>query len=252
MIGRALTLAVVALSWTASPTSAQTTGTTPPCADGTPSALRIVGLPTRIPLGREEIFRLDYGDADWEVTGAITITMRSGGSTFYEDTTRDELADLYVRLDLGDAPAHITARFAQRDIESDSERTCEQSVTATTRGFRHFGIIDRCDEPSYRPRNIIIACGDGNFGLTNARWRRWNRAVATARATAYANDCVPYCAVGRFRRYPVRLRAYRLRRMAGTYAYTRLRVSYPGTRPPGSRRTTTYRASADDYGFFWR
>ena len=34
------------------------------------------------------------------------------------------------------------------------------------------------------------------------RWRGWNRNVATARGTAYANDCIPYCAAGHFIAYP--------------------------------------------------
>jgi hypothetical protein len=50
--------------------------------------------------------------------------------------------------------------------------------------------IDRCDEPSYRPHAIIIACGDGNYGLSGLRWRGWNRRIAHARGKAYANDCV--------------------------------------------------------------
>ena len=176
-----------------------------------------------IPFGREQAFSLDADDYDWEVSGPITITMANGNRTFYEDTTTDEFEELYLRLDLEDAPATVTATFEQTDSLADDPVPCVQTISASASGYRHFGLIDRCDAPSYRPRSIVFACGDGNFGLTGLRWRGWNGAVATARGNAYANDCEPSCAGGHFGRYPVRVRAYRARTMGEDgYAYTRL------------------------------
>ena len=179
--------------------------------------------------------------------------MQSGNRTFYEDTTTDEFAELYLSLDLQDAPATVTASFEQTNSLADEPVPCVRTITANTSGFRHFGLIDRCDAPSYRPRSIIIACGDGNFGLTALRWRGWNDAVATARGEAYANDCLPSCAGGRLHRYPVRLRAYRARTMGGDgFAYTRLRISFPGARPAGAPRVQVLKAGESDSLFFWR
>ena len=84
------------------------------------------------------------------------------------------------------------------------------------------------------------------------RWRGWNRARASARGVAYANDCKPYCAAGHFHDYRVRVRASRPRILDGGYAYTRLRISYPGARPPGAPRVDTLKAAGDGDFFFWR
>ena len=225
----------------------------PSCGDKTPSALRFVGLPSRIPFGRDEVFSLDYDNDAWNVEGRIDITMRSGDNTFFHDATDDELADLYVELDLRDKPATITATFAQSQDAELSPVTCVRTITTRTRGYRHFGAINRCDPPGYRPRSIMIACGAGNFGLTRLQWRGWNRAVARARGQAYANDCVPYCAVGTFHHYPVRTRAFRPRRMGGAgYAYTRLRITFTGARPEGALRTQLRKGAMRDGSFFWR
>jgi hypothetical protein len=242
-----------AVTLIAAPTAPAQEAQPPACTPDTPSALRFVGLPSKIPFGREQEFSLDSDGDAWDLTGAISVTMRSGTRTLYEDTTTDELEDLYLRLDLGDEAVTVTASFEQTEGFADDPVPCVRTVTAHTGGYRHFGLIDRCDEPSYRPRSIRIACGDGNFGLTGLSWRGWNHAVATARGKAYANDCVPYCAAGRFHRYPVRVRAYRLRTMGeGDYAYTRLRISFPGPRPAGAPRVQVRKAGEDGIGFFWR
>jgi hypothetical protein len=235
------------------PTTAAAQAPPPACAAGTPAALRFAGLPSRIPFGRNQLFSLDYDDYNWDVESAITVSMSRNGQTVFTRTTNDELAELHLRLDLGDKPTAVTATFQQSDSTVDGS-ACIRTIAATARGYRHFGIIDRCDAPSYRPRSIIIACGDGNFGLAHLRWRGWNRAVATARGKAYANDCVPYCAAGKFHQFRVRLRAYRPRRVgAGGYAYTRLRISYPGARPPGAPGVQVRKAAEDEFGgFFWR
>jgi hypothetical protein len=213
--------------------------------------LRYSNLPPQAPFGATTIFSLNYDAYEWDVVGPITIRMRSGGETFYEDTVDDELTERYLRLDLGDAPATVTATFVQEPATDASSQPCTQTISALVRGYRHFGAIDRCDEPTYRPRSIVIACGDGNFGLESLRWRGWNRAVADAWGTAYANDCVPYCAAGRFCRYAVDVRAFRVRRMGDGYAYTRLRVAYRNVRLAGAARQVL-RAVTDGASFGWR
>ena len=249
-----ITAALVAAALLAVPGSAH--AQEPPaaaCSPGSPSALRVAGLPARIPFGREEVFSLDYDDYDWDVVGPIEIAMKTGDHTFSHETTTDELADLFVELDLGDRPASITASFEQSDEAAGGGSRCVQTISARTRGYRHFGAINRCDAPSYRPRSIVLACGDGNFGLTRLRWRGWNRAVAGARGSAYANDCNPYCAAGHFYRYPVNVRASRPRRMGGVgYAYTRLRITFPGARPAGIQRVQVRKGVELDGSFFWR
>ena len=97
----------------------------------------------------------------------------------------------------------------------------------------------RCTTPRYRPRSIIVACGDGNFQLRRLRWRGWNRRVARGRGVGLVNDCIPYCAEGHLHRLPVAVTLSRRRFCGnvGRYVYTRLSYRYlrplPGvvTRP---------------------
>jgi hypothetical protein len=93
-----------------------------------------------------------------------------------------------------------------------------------------------CDNPTYRPRRIVIACGDGNFYVDQIRWSWWGDRSARGVGTAHANDCVPYCAAGHFHSYPgvvVRLDNTRYCSDNSDYEFTRLRYRYTRARPPG-------------------
>ncbi|MGW7362322.1 hypothetical protein ACWGI8_02590 [Streptomyces sp. NPDC054841] len=52
----------------------------------------------------------------------------------------------------------------------------------------------------------MIACGDGNNGLTALKWSKWGETTATGSGLNYVNDCIPYCAAGKFHSYPVSVR----------------------------------------------
>ncbi|HSD79993.1 MAG TPA: hypothetical protein VLB47_05005 [Solirubrobacteraceae bacterium] len=226
------------------------------CAPGTPAALTLEGLPTRIAFGPEHRFSLAYDDHDWHVASPITIRTVNRGEVLFEDRTSDELGDLFVQLDVDDRSATVSATFEQYQQLIDAPlpgtpTPCRQTVARTITGYRDFRIIDRCDYPSRRPRRIVIACGDGNFGLRGLRWRHWNRGVAVARGNAYANDCAPDCARGHFESYRVAVRAYRPRKMGrGHYTYTRLRIRFVGAAPSGHSRLRTLRAR-EGLGDFW-
>jgi hypothetical protein len=207
-----------------------------PCDAGTPSAVGFDGLRVRIPYGPSEYFSLGDRFTDWEVVGDITIRMAEVGSQYAFYGGPASLGDeFYVRLDLGDRPVDIGATFTQQD---STGATCTQALSRRVRGYRRI-LLPSCGAGLYRPRNVVIACGDANFRLERLRWRRWNRSRAYAHGTALANDCLPFCAAGTFHSYRVRVRASRIRRCSSDgdrYRYTRLRISYGGSRPPGSRR----------------
>jgi hypothetical protein len=90
-----------------------------------------------------------------------------------------------------------------------------------------------------RPRNVVVACGDGNFQLRGMRWRGWHRRSTVGRGTGLANDCTPYCAVGRFHRRPIKVRLSRVRYCSNIARYVYTRLTYRWTRgaPPGGRRS---------------
>ena len=62
-----------------------------------------------------------------------------------------------------------------------------------------------CDAYGYRPREILVACGDGNVRLERLRWATWTTTRAVATGVWEQNDCEPDCARGTFHDYPVRL-----------------------------------------------
>lgn len=202
-----------------------------PCADGMPSAVRFAGLPERLPTAYKERFALDAGDIDWEVTGSIRVTMASGGEVFFDGTTYDPYAELWLRLDPGDTEATVTATFEQWDYISDV--TCVKTVVRTVTGFvapvrlvcnrwvRSRGnIAYRTQEPKRCSiwRSNWSHAQSASF--IKARWRGWGKPQATARATLVYN--MGY-------RASVRVRAYRLRLdcTGRFFVYTRVFVKGP-------------------------
>lgn len=199
------------------------------CPPGTPSAARITGLPHRIEFGPREIFAVTRGSSDHYVDSEIRVRMTSRGRVFFDDETGRIPVRLFVQLVPRDRSARIAISFRQVAYDDpDVQVPCRMTLRRTVRGYRHMRIA-RCGSRAYRPRTIVIACGDGNFGLTELRWRHWNKRRARARGVVYANDCIPYCAAGHFSREPTRVVAYRPRPgPRDHYQFTRLRFVYDG------------------------
>ena len=63
------------------------------------------------------------------------------------------------------------------------------------------------DEPAtFKPKAIIIACGDAGLVLDDISWRKWGARKAVGTGTAVSKTCNPSCAEGGVKRYPVRIR----------------------------------------------
>jgi hypothetical protein len=202
-----------------------------PCAGDTPSAVRFYGLPERIPIGHDERFALEPDDPDWELAGGIHVTMQSGGEVFFDDTTNDPYADLWLRLDRGDTEATVTAAFEQWEYFNDV--TCTKTIVRTVSGFvAPVRLI--CNRWDRRGENIAYrtrkpkrcSIWRSNWAhyqsasFIKARWRGWGKPRATARATLVYN--MGY-------RARVRVRAYRLRLDCTRrfYVYTRVFIRGP-------------------------
>jgi Bacterial Ig domain len=91
-----------------------------------------------------------------------------------------------------------------------------------------------------RPLKIIVACGDGNFFITNLRWSRWNNTEAVGTGLGHQNLCSPDCARGRFHTYPVAVRLSKPAACAGVRLFTRLSYRYLKAKPSRISRTGTY------------
>ena len=89
----------------------------------------------------------------------------------------------------------------------------------------------------------IFYTGDGSAFLAgrghSARhtgsidWTSYGATQAAGQAAQWINNCTPNCAAGRFTSYPVTLRAFSPKVVGGRDIFTRLQVTYAGTRPSG-------------------
>jgi hypothetical protein len=91
-----------------------------------------------------------------------------------------------------------------------------------------------------RPGQIVLACGDANWGIARLHWRAWGRRRAVARGVAYANTCTPNCAMGHFVHYRVRVVVRRLVHTANGRRYTLLRMRAPRTPPAHMPRVAVF------------
>jgi hypothetical protein len=103
-------------------------------------------------------------------------------------------------------------------------------------------LIYNCERGRYKPRRLVVNCiGDADFRARGITWSSWTRSEAKGRGTALVNDCDPNCSEGTFRRYPLRLRAFRPRETSGCVSgslFTRLAWRFPQRKPPGPRSGT--------------
>ncbi|MEW2416573.1 hypothetical protein AB0953_23005 [Streptomyces sp. NPDC046866] len=105
-------------------------------------------------------------------------------------------------------------------------------------------VVDCSGGAQVRPGEYLIACGDGNNRLVGLDWKSWGTRTATATGTDLVNDCLPYCAAGKFRPYPVQVTLSRPAAWParpGTHRYTSLRLVYPDTAPPPLPHDVTYK-----------
>jgi hypothetical protein len=207
------------------------------CGPNDPVGLHFVGLPSRLVIGRREIFGVD-GTDDAYVFGKVDVTMADeDGDVFAQGKIEPIVDDAWLRFDLGDRWAMITATAVEDHLDGSScTRTISKRVNAVTRIYAP----SRCFDSRVRPRSIIVSCGDGNLQLRALSWRRWGAPVARGFGAALANDCVPFCAEGHFHRLPVRVKLSGLKRCVniGRYVYTRLRFRMGGRLPRGFPRRT--------------
>lgn len=96
--------------------------------------------------------------------------------------------------------------------------------------------INNCGPLVSAPKELVLACGDGNYLLANLKWRGWGSGTATATGMAQANTCTPNCASGHFRSYRMTATATRLSTCGKARYYATLTVVYPGARPAGTAK----------------
>jgi hypothetical protein len=95
--------------------------------------------------------------------------------------------------------------------------------------------VFNCQHAQARPGSYTLACADGNSYLAHLSWSSWTASSASGTGTQEVNDCVPYCAAGKFRGYPADVIFWRsepVPQHPGQRYFTRVTLLYPGARPP--------------------
>jgi hypothetical protein len=91
-----------------------------------------------------------------------------------------------------------------------------------------------CQHAQVKPGSLTLACADGNNYLAHLSWLSWTGSSASGTGTQEVNDCVPYCAAGKFRGYPADVVLWRSEPVPGHPSqryFSRVTLLYPGARP---------------------
>lgn len=140
---------------------------------------------------------------------------------------------------IGVAGVALVALLSQASAAPADARTSGPEATA---GQNRVLLIYNCKRGKFKPPRVIVTCADANFRVRGIQWSSWTMREARGRGTALVNDCEPNCAEGTFRRYPVRLRAFRPRETGGCVPgslFTRLAWRFPQRKPEGPRTGQT-------------
>jgi hypothetical protein len=98
------------------------------------------------------------------------------------------------------------------------------------------------DVARYKPKGVIVLCGDGGFRVVRITWSTWTETSATGRGTAKVNNCKPNCASGKFESFRVKVSLSRPKTCPGSKReFARFTYSFPGDKPDGAKRTGTLR-----------
>jgi hypothetical protein len=164
---------------------------------------------------------------------AIRVTGPTVGDALFDDDGRPVAAVTAVRVH--GQRVVVTARGAHDVCDTPDDfagwTTAYYDISAHYTVDRKV-IVFSCGNARIKPGQIVIACGDGNYGLQGMRWSRWGGRVATGHGHTYANDCIPFCAGGHFHSKGARVRLSRPRYCSSVdrWNYTRMTISARGRR----------------------
>ncbi|MEU1167646.1 hypothetical protein ABZ372_48395 [Streptomyces sp. NPDC005921] len=115
--------------------------------------------------------------------------------------------------------------------------------SATRASAQHPVLVDCLWHQRFRPTDFMLACGDGNSLLSGMRWTQWDDRAAVGQGVNVVNDCKPYCAAGRFHKYPVTVKLDRptsWTKHPNVQHFTRMNLTYSGARPEGYTQVMSY------------
>ena len=92
-----------------------------------------------------------------------------------------------------------------------------------------------CSDAQFKPKTIILACGDANAQIKNIDWSSWGKRKAKGKGTGRFNTCDPNCAQGKFKKYPVNVKLSKRHfcKGAGKHEFKRIDYVFPDKHPTG-------------------
>lgn len=116
------------------------------------------------------------------------------------------------------------------------------ALAATTSGSgKPFAI--NCSNEQFKPKKIVIACGDAGIWLSKLKWSSWSGSSAKGAGSYNANTCTPDCATGKIKSYPVKVTLSKPKTCSGQThrAFKQAALTYTGTRPKGAPARLSFR-----------
>lgn len=66
-------------------------------------------------------------------------------------------------------------------------------------------VISNCNSAKFKPKSVVIACGDAGLIAKGLTWSKWTGKTAAGEGTGVIETCVPDCASGGTRSGPLEL-----------------------------------------------
>lgn len=117
-------------------------------------------------------------------------------------------------------------------------------LTLPTAAFAAGGgtvLAPSCNSAKYKPKRIVISCGDGNIYVKSLRWSSWTGKRATGKGVNEINDCTPSCVAGKFRAYAAAVilsKPKRCSKVKRHKVFGEIKLVYT-SKSPGKSRTYT-------------
>jgi hypothetical protein len=101
-------------------------------------------------------------------------------------------------------------------------------------------LIADCFKPKFKPKDVIIACGDASLGARGMSWSTWTRKKADGNGTGQINDCFPDCANGTTQTGPMELQLSKPQLCSnGKRVFAKLHYIWTSGPPPYATATGT-------------
>ncbi len=105
--------------------------------------------------------------------------------------------------------------------------------------------VSNCEKQVYKPKTITVFCADAGVVIQKISYRSYGAKRATGTGTANVNLCEPDCAAGKTKNYKVRFTLSKVTQCGDSYQFRKLKMTYTGAKPKGSRTIKQTFACAD-------